>query len=507
VNLKDQISKMADQFSEKFGGASDGLVRSVQSFQPTVEALSGAVGDAQLAVANAVAKLISHESVMAEMAGAAVNIRQASEAFGAMNETLTVSAARNEEASKAQFSAAQSNERVAEQFGKTSDRWPEIQKALEDAAHVMGSLDAKLKEQIGSMANQFSDRFSGASDGLLKSVQGFQPTVEALSGAVGDAQRAVADAVAKLNSHETVMKEMAGAAVNIREASEAFGAMNETLTLSAARNEEASKAQLSAAQSNERVAEQFGRIGEGLPKISETVEAAARVIGSLGSPIRDLQALLEGQPELQRQIDTARSTSESERSQLLLSMAGNLAEKVGIAAQQFAEVGALADKLTASATSLEGASSELAVFGQQVVQASKDQRDASEASRAAAASGERAAKAFEPLPEAFTALAGGLTRAGTSVRDGAEKARDSYRELIELQKQWFAGAELGLKSMEIQLQTIINSYGGEVEGKTKKLMKDWTEAVAGCLQSYETQVSELQGGLDELQSAISKLNN
>ena len=118
------------------------------------------------------------------------------------------------------------------------------------------------------MADQFSERFSGASDGLMKSVQGFQPTVEALAGAVGDAQRTVAGAVAKLNSHESVMQEMAGAAVNIRQAAEAFGSMNETLTNSATRNEEASKAQLSAAQSNERVAEQFGRIGERLPEIS-----------------------------------------------------------------------------------------------------------------------------------------------------------------------------------------------------------------------------------------------
>lgn len=383
---------------------------------------------------------------------------------------------------------------------------PLMERSAELLSSVLTAELVNLKEQIASMADQFSEKFNGASDGLMTSVQGFQPTVEALSGAVGDAQRAVANAVAKLISHEAVMAEMAGAAVNIREASEAFGAMNETLTLSAARNEEASKAQLSAAQSNERVAEQFGRIGEGLPKISETVEAAARVIGSLGSPIRELQALLEGQPELQRQIDTARSTSESERSQLLLSMAGNLAEKVGIAAQQFAEVGALADKLTASATSLEGASSELAVFGKQVVQASKDQRDASEASRAAAASGERTAKAFEPLPGAITALAGGLTSAGTSVREGAETARDSYRELIELQKKWFEGAELGLNGMKDRLQTLLKAYGDQVEGQTRNLMKQWTEEVAECLKSYATQVDILDGGLQDIQSAISKLN-
>ena len=383
---------------------------------------------------------------------------------------------------------------------------PLVAQSAELLSSALTSELAKLKEQIGNMADQFSARFNGASDGLVKSVLGFQPTVEALSGAVGDAQRTVTDAVAKLNSHEKVMEGMSVAAVNIRQAAEFFGSMNETLALSATRNEEASKAQLSAAKSNERVAEQFGRIGEGLPKISETVEAAARVIGSLGAPIRDLQALLEGQPELQRQLDTARATSESERSQMLLSMAGNLAEKVGIAAQQFAQVGALADKLTASATSLEGASNELAVFGQQMLQASQEQRDASEASRAAAASGERTAKAFEPLPGEITALTSGLASAGNSVRTGAETARESYRELIVLQKQWFAGAELGLNGMKDRLQTLLNAYGEQVEGQTRNLMKQWTEEVAECLQSYETQVAVLEGGLDELQSAISKLS-
>ena len=92
-----------------------------------------------------------------------------------------------------------------------------------------------MKEQIGNMSDQFSERFNGASDELMKSVQNFQPTVEALSGAVGDVQRTVVDAVAKLNAHEAVMGEMAGAAVNIRQAAESVGSRNETLSLSAAR--------------------------------------------------------------------------------------------------------------------------------------------------------------------------------------------------------------------------------------------------------------------------------
>ena len=382
---------------------------------------------------------------------------------------------------------------------------PLMEKSAELLSCALTSELVKLKEQIGNMSDRFSDRFNGASDGLMKSVQSFQPTVEALSGAVGATQRTVAEAVEKLNAHETVMQEMVGAATNIRKASEAFGAMNNTLTLSATRNEDASKAQLSAAQSNARVAEQFGEIGKDLPGIQETLRDAAVVIGSLGSPIRDLQTLLAGQPELQRQIETARATSESERSQMLLTMSGDLAEKVGRAANQFAEVGALADKLTDSANSLKAASTELAGFGQKVLEASKEQHDASQASRSAALSGERAATALEPLPKAIGALVGGLTSAGESVRTGAEAAKDSYRELILLQKQWFEGAELGLNAMKDRLQNLLKAYGDQVEGQTRNLMTQWTEEVAQCLQSYETQVAELQGGLDELQAAISKL--
>ena len=47
--------------------------------------------------------------------------------------------------------------------------------------------------------------------------------------------------------------------------------------------------------------------------------------------------------------------------------------------------------------------------------------------------------------EQITALTTGLTSAGTSVRAGAEAARDSYRDLISLQEQWFAGAASGCK--------------------------------------------------------------
>jgi hypothetical protein len=77
--------------------------------------------------------------------------------------------------------------------------------------------------------------------------------------------------------------------------------------------------------------------------------------------------------------------------------------------------------------------------------------------------------------------------------------------LIDLQKQWFAGAELGLNGIKDRLQHLLKAYGDQVEGQTRNLMKQWSEEVAKCLEAYETQVAELNGGIDELQFAITKL--
>jgi len=380
---------------------------------------------------------------------------------------------------------------------------PLMEKSAELLSHALTSELAKLKEQIGSM----SEGFKGASTGLVQSVKDFQPTITTLAAAVGDSQKAVADAVGKLNSHEAVMKELAEAAVNVRQAAEAFSDMRETLTTSSTRNEEAAKAQLEATQGNERVAEQFNRIGEGLPEIRQTLEDAAQVIGSLGGPIVEFRDLLARQPTLQNQLDEARSNSEAERGKLLLKMSGDLAEKVGKAAEHFGRVGELSKGLEAAAENLNKAGIGLADFGKNVVQAAKDQREASVASREAATAGERTAKVFEPLPASLSMLTSTLQSAGVSVKAGAEASRDSYRELIGMQDRWFEGAELGLNAMRDRLQDLIKAYGEQIEGQTKNLMTQWTEQVVLCLKSYETQVSELQDGIDELQLALAKLKH
>ena len=185
-----------------------------------------------------------------------------------------------------------------------------------------------LKDQIGKMSAQFSERFDGAANGLMTAVQGFQPVVKALSGTVETAQTTVNDAVKKLNAHEGVMKEMAGAATNIRKAADTFGAMNDTLTLSANRNEAAANAQLSAAQANERVAEHFGRIGERLPEIRQTLEDAAKVIATITGPILDLKVVLDSLPKVVGENNDKANSAAAVRDGNLLLQTENLVAKV-----------------------------------------------------------------------------------------------------------------------------------------------------------------------------------
>jgi hypothetical protein len=363
----------------------------------------------------------------------------------------------------------------------------------------------KLKDTIDQMGHQFNSRFSSASEELMRSVQSFQPTVATLSQVVSDSQRTVVAAVDRLNAHEAVIGTMSKAAEILNLAAASFADTRETMLLSASRNEEAAKAQHAAAEMNKEVATQFGAIGLSLPEVQQTIEQAARVIGSLGGPIADLQTLLANQPELQREIENQRTASEEARSTRLLTLSTDLAGTVARAVEEFAKVGSIAEQLSDASSSLNEASNELAVFGQKVLQASKDQRAASEAAREAANASERTTEALAPLPEAFAELAGGLTQAGASVKEGAESVAESYDQLVELQRLWFDGAKVGLNALKERLQEIITSYGAQIEGQTQNLMAQWTQQVVDCLKTYENQVETLEGSLEELQSAISRI--
>jgi chromosome segregation ATPase len=363
----------------------------------------------------------------------------------------------------------------------------------------------KLKETIDGMGQRFTDDFSAVSKELTQQVESFGPTVASLAQSVSSSHETVTNAVTKLNAHESVMASMGDASEKIKQAAESFASMNGTLETSASRNRDAAEAQNEAAKANQEVAAKFSAVGERLPEVRQTIEDAARVIGSLGGPIAELQTLLAKQPELQQQIEGQRAASEEERSTRLLTLSKDLAGTVGKAVEEFAKVGAIAQQLDKASSSLEEASNELAVFGQQVLQASQEQRAASEASRDAATASKETTDALKPLPAAFTEASSGLTLAGTSLRQGADSSAASYERLVELQRLWFQGTQTGLTALRDRVKEIIAAYGSQIEGQTQTLMKQWTTEVTECLKSYEAQVQTLEGSLEELQEAVSSI--
>lgn len=364
---------------------------------------------------------------------------------------------------------------------------------------------SKLKETIDGMGQRFTDDFSAVSKELTRQVETFGPTVASLAQSVTSSHETVTNAVTKLNAHEAVMASMGDASEKIKKAADSFASMNVALETSASRNKDAAEAQNEAAKANQEVAVKFGAVGERLPEVRQTIEDAARVIGSLGGPILELQTLLAKQPELQKEIEGQRAASEEERSTRLLTLSKDLAGAVGKAVEEFAKVGEIAQQLDKASSSLEEASNELAVFGQQVLEASQEQRAASEASREAATASKETTDALKPLPNAFNEASSGLSMAGTSLRQGADSAAASYERLVELQRLWFQGTQTGLSALRDRVQEIISSYGSQIEGQTQALMKQWTTEVTECLKSYEAQVQSLEGNLEELQEAVSSI--
>lgn len=362
-----------------------------------------------------------------------------------------------------------------------------------------------LTNQINDMGDKFQTQFSSASGNLVQSVDSFQPTIEKLSQVVNVADQNVTNAVEKLNAHESVMDQMAKAAVEVKQAAKNFSNMKETFQISSDNNKKAADAQLSASDANIKVAEQFDVVSEKLPAVQETLDNAAIVITSFGDPIRELKDYLERFPASQEQIEKNRSASENERNNRLLEMTGELAEKVGVAAEQFAQVSSLADNLGQSATILNDVSNELATFGNNVLEASKVQKDSSAASLSAATAGERTANAFESITSKIDKLTIELDVAGEKMGEGASKSIGFYEKLIELQDKWYQGAELGLTAMKDRLNSIIQAYGQQIEGNTKNLMKQWTDEVTNCLRTYQSQVDQLQEELDALQETLTEL--
>jgi len=410
---------------------------------------------------------------------------------------------------------------IGEQMQKAINRIGEgiteaVKEALGGQAQDLGKMSAdliskaltdelvNLQQAVSGMSDGFKTEFGAASEKLSSTIAGFDTLLNGVDSTVKSSQTAMTQAVERLTAHEEVVKGLQEGAENLQKAATELSSMRETFTFSAEKNAEAAGAQEKAASKNELVAEKLEKIGDKLPEVQEAVATGAQIIASLGQPLLDLKEILGKTPEIFGQQAEEQAVRDEKRSSLLLQQTETLANTVAEAATKFAQIETLAASLGTSALSLEKAGTALGELSANISSASEKQMNAANASEKAAAAGERAAEKLEPIPESLEGLSGTLETASSKIKEGADAARDVYRELVEHQKQWIQGVELGLSAMRDRLQDILNQYGESVEGNTRNHMELWTQAVNDSLSKFSAQVQILEGAVTDL---TNEMNN
>ncbi|QTN34157.1 anti-phage defense ZorAB system ZorA [Akkermansiaceae bacterium] len=410
---------------------------------------------------------------------------------------------------------------IGEQMQKAINRIGEgiteaVKEALGGQAQDLGKMSAdlmskaltdelaNLQQAVTGMSDGFKTEFGAASEKLSSTISGFDTLLNGVDSTVKSSQTAMTQAVERLTAHEEVVKGLQEGAANLQKAATELSSMRETFTLSAEKNAEAAGAQEKAASKNELVADKLDKIGDKLPEVQEAVASGAQIIASLGQPLLELKEILSKTPEILGGQAEEQAVRDEKRSSLLLQQTEVLANTVAEAATKFAQIETLATSLSTSAVSLEKAGSALGQLSANISSASEKQVAAANASEKAAAAGERAAEKLEPIPGSLEGLSGTLETASSKIKEGADAARDVYRELVEHQKQWIQGVELGLTAMRDRLQDILDQYGESVEGNTRNHMELWTRAVNESLSKFSAQVQILEGAVTDL---TNEMNN
>lgn len=410
---------------------------------------------------------------------------------------------------------------IGEQMQQAMDRIGEgitnaVKEALGGQAQDLGKMSAdlmsqalteelgKLHEAVTGMADGFKAEFGAASEQLSTTISGFEGVLGGVDSTVKSSQVAMSQAVERLTAHEDVVKGLDEAAVRLQEAATGLVSMRETFTLSAERNSEAASAQENAAAKNELVADKLETVGDKLPELQEAVTTGAQVISSLGQPLLELKEILSKTPEIMGEQAEQQAERDEKRSTVLLQQTENLAKTVGEAAAKFGQIESLSASLSTSAENLERAGTSLGALASNINAATGHYASAAKASENAALAGERAAEKLEPIPGSLSELSGSLSSASGKIKEGADAARDVYRELVQHQKQWIQGIELGLTAMRDRLQDILKQYGESVEGNTRNHMELWTQAVNDSLSKFSAQVQILEGAVVDLTNEMNQ---
>lgn len=387
-----------------------------------------------------------------------------------------------------------------------------VKESLGDNAKDLGKLSAdlmtralteelgKLQDAVTKMADGFKSEFLNASTKLNSTISGFETIIKGVDDTVRSSRDAMNNAVERLNAHEDVVIKLKEGSIQLHEAAKKLSSMRDTFTLSAQKNSDAAAAQEKAASVNESVANKFQLVGDNLPQVLEAISDGARIIASLGQPLLELKDVLAKTPQIFDQQADTQAKRDKTRSDQLLGQTEKIAGAVSDAAEKLAKVEELSKNLESSSENLKGAANSLGGLVSAIEKASVQHANAANSSEKAALAGERVVDKLTPLPESLSGVSVTLNEAGSQIKIGAEAAREVYSKMLEHQKEWFRGIEVGLRGMKDQVQMILDAYGDKVEGATRDHMKQWTEAVGDSLSKFAVQVQTLEGAINDLTS-------
>lgn len=492
--LHNAVTGMANGFKSEFLGASTELNTTISGFDKLLGGVDVTVKASSDAMKQAVERLSAHEEVVKHLDEGAARLKEAAVELTSMRDTFTLSAQRNYEAASAQERAATVNEDVANKLQLVGDKLPEIQASLNDGANMIASLGQPLMD-LKDLLGRTPEVFGGQ---LNSTLTGFETVIKGVDDTVRSSRDAMNQAVERLTAHEDVVIQLKEGSIRLQEAANELSSMRDTFTLSAQKNSDAAAAQEKAATLNEGVANKFQQVGDKLPQVQEAISEGARIIASLGQPLLALKEILDNTPQIFGQQAEIQADRDERRSTLLLEQTERLANTVAAAAEKFAQVETLSTNLGTSSVNLERAGTSLAGLATAIENASVQHANAAQSSEKAALAGERAAEKLTPLPESLSGVSSTLNQAGSQIKNGAEAARDVYREMLVHQKQWFEGIEAGLSGMKDQVQLILDAYGNQVEGATRNHMEQWTRAVEASLDKFAVQVQTLEDAINDL---------
>lgn len=494
--LQHAVTGMADGFKTEFMGASAELNTTISGFDKLLVGVDATVKASSAAMNQAVERLSAHEEVVKHLDDGASRLKEAAVELTSMKDTFNLSAQRNSEAASAQERAASANVEVANKLQLVGEKLPEVQFSLNEGAKMIASLGQPLMD-LKDLLGKTPEVFGGQ---LNTTLSGFETVIKGVDDTVRTSRDAMNQAVERLTAHEEVVLQLREGSIRLQEAATELSSMRDTFTLSAQKNSDAAAAQEKAAIANEGVANKFQLVGDKLPHVQEAISRGAEIIASLGQPLLSLKEILATTPEVFGQQAQIQADRDEQRSSMLLDQTEKLAKSVANAAEKFARVETLSTNLGASTENLERAGISLAALATAIEKASQQHENAAKSSERAALVGERTIDKLAPIPEALTTVTSTLSQAGGQIKLGAEAARDVYGEMLEHQKEWFIGIEVGLRGMKDQVQMILDAYGEKVEAKTRDHMVLWTKAVEDTLGKFQVQVQTLEGAIIDLTS-------